>query len=75
MHKNVFFTFVDLEKAYDKVPRDLVYSSLRRRNVQEKPLRLRLKSGEDAEDMAWLADWDGEQGTKCQHREYGSDRQ
>ena len=22
--------------------------------------------------MAWLTDWDGEQGTKSQHREHGS---
>ena len=27
------------------------------------------------EEMAWLADWDGEQGTKSQHRENGSDGQ
>ena len=27
------------------------------------------------EDMAWMADWDGEQGTKSQYRENGSDGQ
>ena len=27
------------------------------------------------EEMAWLADWDGDQGTKSQHRENGSDGQ
>ena len=25
--------------------------------------------------MAWMADWDGEQGTKSQYRENGSDGQ
>ena len=33
VHKDLFLTFVDLEKAYDKVPRDLVYWCLRRRGV------------------------------------------
>ena len=26
-------------------------------------------------EMGWLADWDGEKGTKDQHRENGSDGQ
>ena len=40
MHKDVCLTFVDLEKAYDRAPRDLVYWYLRRRGVPEKLVRL-----------------------------------
>ena len=40
MHKDLFLSFVDLEKAYDRVPRDLVYWCLRRREVPEKLVRL-----------------------------------
>ena len=32
----MFLTFIDLEKAYERVPRDLVYWCLRRRGVPEK---------------------------------------
>ena len=40
MHKDLFFTFVDLEKANDRMARDLVYWSLRRSGVPEKLVRL-----------------------------------
>ena len=34
VHKDLFFIFVDLEKAYYRVPRDLVYWCLRREGSQ-----------------------------------------
>ena len=40
MHKDLFLAVVHLEKAYDRVPRDLVYWCLRRRGVPEKLVRL-----------------------------------
>ena len=40
VHKDLFLTFVDLEKVYDRVPRNLVYWWLRRRGVPEKLVRL-----------------------------------
>ena len=40
MHKDLFLSFVDLEKAYDRVLMDLVYWCLRRRGVPEKVVRL-----------------------------------
>ena len=136
MHKELFLSFVDLEKAYDMVPRNLVYWCLRRRGVPEKlvrlveamyhgastvvrtthgrtdefPIKVGVHQGsglssflfivvldviseefrcgsellfadnlavvtDTEEEMAWMADWDGEQGTKSQYRENGSDGQ
>ena len=40
MHKDLFFTFVVFEKAYDRVPMDMVYWCLRRRGIPEKLVRL-----------------------------------
>ena len=40
VHKDLFFIFVDLYKAYDKVPRNLVYWCLRRRVFPGKRIRL-----------------------------------
>ena len=36
----LFLAFLDLEKAYDRVPRDVVYICLRRRGVSERLMRL-----------------------------------
>ena len=36
MHNDLFITFVELDKAYDRVPRDLMYWCLRRGGVPEK---------------------------------------
>ena len=40
VHKDLFLTFVDLEKSYDRVPRDLMYWCQRWRGVPEKLVRL-----------------------------------
>src|SRR6218665_3784130 len=35
-----YWTFVDMEKAFDRVPREVVYWSLRKKGVLEKIVRL-----------------------------------
>ena len=36
----LYYAFLDLEKAYDRVPRDVIYWSLRRRGVPEKLINI-----------------------------------
>ena len=38
--KNIRVTFIDLEKAYDSIPREEIWRSTRERNVPEKYIRL-----------------------------------
>jgi len=39
-NKDLFFTFVDLEKAYDRIPRELVYWCLRKKFIPDELVRL-----------------------------------
>ena len=43
----VFCGFVDLEKAYDRVPRDVLYWCLRRKGVSEKLVRMVMETYQD----------------------------
>ena len=38
--EKLFFAFLDLEKAYDRVLREVVYLCMRRREIQEKFVRM-----------------------------------
>ena len=43
----VFCGFVDLEKAYDRVPREVLYRCLRRKGVSEKLVRMVMETWQD----------------------------
>ncbi|XP_067144621.1 uncharacterized protein [Centruroides vittatus] len=49
MHKDLHMVFIDLKKAYDRVPRQEVWSCLREKNVPEKYVRLVKEMYEGAE--------------------------
>ena len=38
--KNIRVTFIDLEKSYDRIPREEIWRCSRKRNVPEKHIRL-----------------------------------
>ena len=38
--RSCFFAFLDLEKAYDRVPREVVFWCMRSRGIQEKLIRM-----------------------------------
>ena len=38
--RQAFFAFVDLEKAFDRVPRSMIWESLQRRGIDEKMLKV-----------------------------------
>ena len=51
--------FIDLEKAYDRVPRSEVWNCLRLKGVKEKHIRLIQDMYARQESDVWLRDRDG----------------
>ena len=59
--KDLFFCFVDLEKAYDRIPRDLVYRCLRKKKVPEHLIKLVKATYENARTRVRTAEGNTEE--------------